>query len=282
MSLISLGNYLSTLKQLRLAQESVNGVVTNDGWSVPRTVKRIVQSGDDEQGVRKLRHDGGSKILFSTQISDEIIIDASNTQGQNGLSNGVFYTDGVGHHLCAELETVHELLTMAWERIREPKDHDLDRYLLHVNDMVYSNANTRPTSNNYSYLGSQLSIITPDGRVISFTMDRCLVNNGVGAATKFVWCALIIPQDTELAIVKHENARRISVQASGYIEQNNCRIAYFERTFQEYCNDRVMIHEYVHRKREQHDVVRLPIGNSSKRFNNAALRYDERTNGSSL
>lgn len=263
MSLISLGSYLSTLKQLRLAQESVFGTSTEDGWSVPRTVKRIVQSGNPDGTPRRLRHDGGSKTLFSTQISDEVITDASNTQGQNGLSDGVFYTDGVGHHLCQELDTVHELLMLAWQKIRDPKDQDLNNYMLHVNDMVYSSANTRPTSNNYSYLGSQLSIITPDGRVISFTMDRCLVNNGVGASTKFVWCALVIPEDTELAIVKHIDARRVSIQASGYIDQQNCRIAYFEKTFKEYCNDRVMIHEYVHRKREMRDVIPLVRGQSN-------------------
>ena len=251
MSIISFVSYTDRLTAMREALATAKQGQAGSGWNTARTMTPTKAS--VPAMPRNVRHAGGSKLIQTVELASEVSFETGSQQGGAiAMENGTWRDkQGMTHALNPDLENVHEILLKMMDVIFQDKSSSqhLEQYLIHVNDLELSAAMTRPTTNNYSHLGSQMSIITPQGLVYNLAMDR--VRTGVGSSRKYAWHAVLVPQSHEMGMMVATADQGVQpLEPTGHLKiGETAHLAYYRQAFDECVfNDSSALKSYVTRE----------------------------------
>lgn len=256
MSIMNLGKYVSLLQRMQDAIDVSAGVknVWNDsgdgGWqtSKPKNIEReqtLVLTAPETVTE-------GDGVMKTVNIASEIVhgnLNATALVGTTGM-----WFDGREHRtLSPNLEYIRNILISAIAAVsfksHEDAESDKNKFLLCVSDLHENKCMSRGSSDGYTHLSSQMTIIDSFNFTHSITLDRLQITKHSTTQTHYVWRALMVKSDHELSIKQFDADRNaMYTPANCYIAMGDYKLAVFSRPFESVPTPPTQEIEYAYRK----------------------------------
>lgn len=223
MTILNVGAFVDTLDAMHTAIASRLGVGGDDGWQAPTNAKRMNYV--DSPHIQLLTN--GDGVLRTWDLSQEIIHE--NLGGKALIGVNDLWFDGHRHRqLSTSLSIVRNILVQAVDCLDQP--FGLENYLLHVSDADVNTVMNRPEGQNFSYFGSQMCIMDPQGGVHFLSMDR--VRNLSVSHLSYAWRATAV-DGFEVSVQHIDASGQTRIEpATHYVETMGVRIPMFSRRFE--------------------------------------------------
>jgi hypothetical protein len=243
MTILNFNKLVKTIASMQAAIQTNTG---DSGWKSTRsqTNPKKVQS---LTTVPPTVLSSGGGVLKTLELAHETIRGELAGHALTGATD--LWHDGEVHRvLDANLALVHDVLATALNRIHKsnPVCNTAD-YLVHVNDVDVNSSLVRHDGQSFSHLGTQMAIISPNGKAHFLTMDRARCSG----ITSYVWRALSVDEDHELSMRNPSSVTQMVDPATDYIVVGDMKIAMFTRPFSSLANYNNDAIEYAYRQKQR-------------------------------